>query len=348
MTSDLSPPKVTVVLPVYNVEPFLRQCLDSVVNQTMREIQIICVNDGSTDGSQAILEEYAARDSRFKIIVKDNGGSSSARNAAFPHIQGEYLLFVDSDDWIDPTLCEKAYAVAEKENADMTYFFMFVGNGRTNFKPFHESHLKNRPIADIDFGILICDKSIYTKLWKSGFILKNGITFPDRLIGQDRVFNWDAMTLNPQLAVVREHLYYYRNNPHSVTSKLTINIDRYQPVYDRIEDILHERNLFEEYSEIFYREKLLYYCHLYSKIWEPKEEKHRAKRMLNDMLKKSAGDYSRYDFTALGFSRGYNFALHCFCRWIQGSRFHGMIYHSMTTAYRAMRLIQKAMVRLTK
>ena len=341
MTSDLKTPNITIVLPVYNVEPYLRQCLNSVVNQTMREIQIICVNDGSTDGSQAILEEYAARDSRFRIIVQENGGSSLARNAAFPHIQGKYLLFLDSDDWIDLTLCEKTYTAAEKDNADMTYFFMDIG-GRRNKRPAFETLLENRDIKEIATGILVRSTGL-RKLWKSEFILSNNITFPVGLVSQDTFFNWSVLTLSPKLAVVKECLYYYRDNPHSITSKTTIRIARYAPIFDLIEKVLHERNLFEEYSEVFYREKLIYYCHLYSKNWEPKEEKQRARKMLRDMLKQSACDFSRYDFTPLGFSRGYNFALHCFCRWIRGSRFYGMIYHSMTAAYRAKRLIQKAM-----
>src|SRR5215469_13757361 len=107
-------PIISIIIPVYNVEPYLRQCLDSVVNQTMRDIQIICVNDGSPDNSRAILQEYANRDSRIEIIDKPNGGQSSARNAAYPHIRGKYTLFVDSDDWIERDLCEKTYRKAEE------------------------------------------------------------------------------------------------------------------------------------------------------------------------------------------------------------------------------------------
>jgi len=83
-------PKVTIILPVYNVEPYLRQCLDSVVNQTMREIQVICVNDGSTDGSPTILEEYAAKDPRVEVYHQENQGAGSARNAAYPYVRGKY------------------------------------------------------------------------------------------------------------------------------------------------------------------------------------------------------------------------------------------------------------------
>jgi glycosyltransferase involved in cell wall biosynthesis len=102
-------PKVSIVIPVYNVEKYLRQCLDSVVNQTLKDIEIICVNDGSTDNSLQILEEYANKDDRIKIINKDNGGLSSARNAGLEIATGVYIGFVDSDDYIEIETYNEAY-----------------------------------------------------------------------------------------------------------------------------------------------------------------------------------------------------------------------------------------------
>ena len=93
--------KVSVIIPVYNVEKYLCKCLDSVVNQTLRDIEIICVDDGSTDSSWEILKEYAQRDDRIKLIHKENGGLSSARNVAMQVAKGDYIGFIDSDDWID-------------------------------------------------------------------------------------------------------------------------------------------------------------------------------------------------------------------------------------------------------
>ena len=112
-------PKVSVIIPVYNVEPYLRKCLDSVVNQTLRDIEIICVDDGSTDGSAAILSEYAAKDPRVKVLMHEHANAGAARNAGMSVATGEYLGFVDSDDWCDLTLFEKAYAKAKADNADV-------------------------------------------------------------------------------------------------------------------------------------------------------------------------------------------------------------------------------------
>ena len=96
--------KVSIIIPVYNVESYLRRCLDSVVNQTLKDIEIILVNDGSTDGSLAICEEYAKNDDRIKIITRKNGGLSAARNTGLDNATSEYIGFIDSDDWVDKPL----------------------------------------------------------------------------------------------------------------------------------------------------------------------------------------------------------------------------------------------------
>ena len=111
--------KVSVIIPVYNVDAYLRQCLDSVVNQTLKDIEVICVDDGSTDGSAAILAEYAARDGRIRVIRQENRGTFAARKRAVAETTGDYLCFVDPDDGIKPTFCETLLATAEKGNWDI-------------------------------------------------------------------------------------------------------------------------------------------------------------------------------------------------------------------------------------
>ena len=108
-------PKVSVIIPVYNVEKYLRQCLDSVVNQTLKDIEIICIDDGSTDNSLNILKEYAQKDNRIKIISKKNGGLSSARNAGLKFATGEFVGFVDSDDYIERETYENAVEPLREE-----------------------------------------------------------------------------------------------------------------------------------------------------------------------------------------------------------------------------------------
>ena len=116
-------PTVSVIIPIYNTEKYLRRCLDSINHQTYRDWEALCVNDGSTDGSRAILQEYADRDPRFKIIDKPNGGLSDARNAGLDAAIGEYINFVDSDDLIHPQTFEIAVALAKRDGSDIVTWY---------------------------------------------------------------------------------------------------------------------------------------------------------------------------------------------------------------------------------
>ena len=115
-------PAISIIIPVYNVEKYLRRCLDSVLNQTFSDWEAICVNDGSPDNCDKILADYAARDKRFKIVNKKNGGLSDARNAGFPHATGEYIMYLDSDDFIHPQTMEIAHSMAMRDNSDIVSF----------------------------------------------------------------------------------------------------------------------------------------------------------------------------------------------------------------------------------
>ena len=111
----MAKPLVSVLIPVYNVEKYLERCLDSILKQTLTKIEIICVNDGSTDNSLSILKEYQKKDSRIIIVNKENGGLPSARNAGLDRAEGKYVGFVDSDDYIEPNMFQKLYDTAESE-----------------------------------------------------------------------------------------------------------------------------------------------------------------------------------------------------------------------------------------
>ena len=115
-------PQISVVVPVYNVEKYLRECLDSLANQTFEDFEVICVNDGSDDSSPDILEEYASEDERFKIVSQENKGLSGARNTGMNYIKGRYLLFLDSDDWLELNALELLYNHANALNSEMVIF----------------------------------------------------------------------------------------------------------------------------------------------------------------------------------------------------------------------------------
>ena len=111
--------KVSVIIPVYNAEKYLRQCLDSVLGQTLKEIELICVDDGSTDRSMEILLEYASKDKRIRVITQKNGGPGKARNTALPYATGKYISFLDADDWFEQDFLEKMFDRSDEVQADI-------------------------------------------------------------------------------------------------------------------------------------------------------------------------------------------------------------------------------------
>ena len=143
-------PKVSVIVPVYNTEKYLRQCLDSVVNQTLQDIEVICIDDGFTDDSKRILDEYAHRDARILVYSKENGGQSSARNKGMDLAQGDYLYFLDSDDYILDTALECLYECAEAEQLDILFF-----GGDSFFENRELSQDHFFPLFNIDFEIFL-------------------------------------------------------------------------------------------------------------------------------------------------------------------------------------------------
>ena len=138
--------KISIVLPVYNVANYLRKCLDSLVNQTFKDFEVICVNDGSTDMSLSILEGYSLTDSRFKIITQENRGLSGARNTGIKHVRGEYVLFVDSDDWLEDNALEELYNHVKGFNSEITMFkFRYFNEDTKEFSENQNSKLEIIP-----------------------------------------------------------------------------------------------------------------------------------------------------------------------------------------------------------
>ena len=125
-------PLVTVIVPVYKVEPYLRRCLDSIVNQTYKNLEIILIDDGSPDNCGVICDEYAENDKRIKVIHKENGGVSRARNEGINVARGEYIAFVDSDDYIEPDLVEKSCIAVEKSGSDFLKFGIYEEYYKSN------------------------------------------------------------------------------------------------------------------------------------------------------------------------------------------------------------------------
>ena len=216
-------PKVSVIVPVYNVEKYIKKCLDTIISQTFSDIEIICVNDGSTDSSRKILEEYKNKDSRIIIIDKKNGGLSSARNAGMKVAMGEYISFIDSDDWIEETMLEKLYNNMTTLNTDITicavhqfdetkqaiddsceYFTLGYFDESFDNKVFSYKDTKS-------FLTNVCVMA-WNKLYRKSFLDECQAEFPDGLIFEDGPFFFSIFFKTQRVSIVRDFLYYYRIN----------------------------------------------------------------------------------------------------------------------------------------
>jgi glycosyltransferase involved in cell wall biosynthesis len=248
---------------VYNVEQYLRQCLDSVVNQTIRDIQIICVNDGSTDGSRAILQEYADRDSRIEIIHQQNQGGGSARNAAYPHIKGKYAYFADPDDWLDLHLCEKALRRIEETHADVVCFQAFHEKPlKTVVRPLFNPHFPDVRIASEHRNdVLVGCCPPWLKFWESSFLLHHHIRFSDGKRPFNDIFqHWKGCILADRIAILQEPLYFWRvSRPGSYQTVRDQTKYAIADTINQVETWLKESGHYDEYREFFQSWKLKRY-----------------------------------------------------------------------------------------
>ena len=215
-------PKISVIVPVYNVQMYLRQCLDSVLNQTFTDFEIICVNDGSTDDSGKILLEYADKDNRIKIITQENKGLSEARNSGLKSAQGEYIYFLDSDDFSHPQLLEICYTLAEKEQADLVSFetikekagkvadFEQYDICGISYKKTHTPLFfqKKRGKYKISFNV-------WTKFYRKTLI--SDLFFIPDIYFEDYPYTYMVLSKYPRTVLLNIPLHHYVMNPVSIS-----------------------------------------------------------------------------------------------------------------------------------
>ena len=215
-------PKVSIVIPVYKVEKYLSTCLDSVLKQTFQDWEAICVNDGSHDDCDKILAKYAKKDKRITVITQENQGLSMARNNGLKHATGEYILFLDSDDFIYPQLLEICVSLAEKENAQMVSF-TFTKNG--------DETLDSAPIYELNaLKYVVTNEPLYfqtkrnkhkisvntwSKLYKKSLI--KDLSFIPGIKMEDYPHTYAALAKHPKTVILNIPLYHYTPNPNSIS-----------------------------------------------------------------------------------------------------------------------------------
>lgn len=221
-------PLISLIIPIYNVENYLWSCLDSIAKQTYSNIEVLLVNDGSPDGSGVICQEFVARDSRFRYIEKGNGGLSDARNAGIARAQGEFISFVDSDDWIEPTYVEDLYRAALFNDAEVVVSNYQEFHQERNvylihlFEDYYETHYSGEEVIQ-QLPLLERKDFSFTTSWGILFArrLFDTISFPKGKTIEDTRTNYRLFAESSRLTYIHKALYNYRVGVDSISSRIT-------------------------------------------------------------------------------------------------------------------------------
>lgn len=259
-------PLVSIIVPIYNTQKYIRTCVESLCTQTLRNIEVILVNDGSTDDCPNIIEELAKQDSRIKAIHKKNGGLFSARNEGLKHATGKYIGFVDSDDWVDKTMLDKLFNKAEKYSCEIVrcgYYNYLDGEAiQKDFNPIREGlYTHEQIINDIIPSMLGKSPKIQNKndtvfgsvclcIFLKEFMDNNNLRFDNTKMYEDVIFCINSFVLATSVVCFNEPLYYYRSNNSSLQNSYNPNkwdIGLY--LYNKKKHFVKEHNLLNDCSD---------------------------------------------------------------------------------------------------
>lgn len=266
-------PKVSVIVPIYNVERFVKRCLDSLVNQTLQEIQIILVNDGSTDESGNIAKEYASKyTNKIIYLEKENGGLSDARNFGMRYTEGEYIAFLDSDDYVENTMYEEMYNKALQENSDYVecdFLWEYPDKVKKD---------KRIPYSNKKEMLTNVRVVAWNKLIKREILEKNNISFPKGLRYEDIEFTYKLIPyLNKVSYVDKEFVHYVQRN-NSIANVQNERTAEVFTIFDNIIKYYQEKNFYEEYKEeLEYSYSRILLCSSLKRICKIKDSKTRKK-----------------------------------------------------------------------
>lgn len=251
--------KVSIVVPIYNVENYLKRNLTSLMNQTYQDIEILCVNDGATDGSPEVIDEFVKMDQRFVRLDKVNGGLSDARNHGMKAASGEYIMFIDSDDFVSEKMVETCLRKMEADQLDMVVFdydqYFDVSNTSEKISmPFSDQQIFN--LDNCPELVAYCNNAAWNKMYRTSLFIENSITYPFGYRHQDLGTTFRLLTYCKRIGFIHESLYFYladrpNNISQMIDSKLyhivdmcTVNVEFYK-----------EKGIFEKYKE-----ELKYLC----------------------------------------------------------------------------------------
>lgn len=264
-------PSISIIVPIWNTEKYLHRCLTSLVNQTKKDIEIICVNDGSPDNSLDIIKEFAANDSRIKLVDQKNQGVAVARNVGLKNATSKYIMWCDSDDEYVPDMCEKMFYAIETQKVDMVVCAINVINDKVDSKLAGDIEdyvrLKFSGKQSVNWNLIVhTDVSLPSKIMKKSLIDKYGMHFPDGLHFEDAYFFDQYFTASKSVYYMDEMLYNYHRNNDSIMSrsfkKTNISLD-YMQIIPRTYEYLKKNGLFDKYNDFFWHRFIQYYAFSY-------------------------------------------------------------------------------------
>ncbi|MFD3155951.1 glycosyltransferase family 2 protein [Haloimpatiens sp. FM7330] len=262
---------ISIIIPVFNAEKYLKRCLESVISQSYTEIEVILVDDGSSDRSKLICEEYRRKDSRIKTIFNSNAGPGFSRNYGLEMAMGDYIYFMDADDELLPEALQENYRIAVEKNLDVIIFAYSIinyvnGHPKTeNICSYKNTYVTTNDEIKLMFWNLFKDgliAPVWNKFYKKDFIIKNGIRFTDLRKGQDAVFNFEILKYVNSM-YINENVYYKYHfyNSNNITSRYTpMLFSIFTSYHKKLDELIDYWKIYDEYS--CKKNNQLYFIHI--------------------------------------------------------------------------------------
>lgn len=254
--------KISVIIIAYNIEEYIERCLKSVLMQSLSEIEIIIINDGSTDNTLKIINELVINDNRVKIINKKNSGIIEARKSGIEIASGEYILFVDGDDWLELNACDRLYEIATENNLDLIIYnaFWVYKDKKDSYSIIkNKESIKLDPLKNLFLGKII--PAMWGKLIKREFLNKFNIDYPNKIsYGEDLATVSSWLINKPKIDILNECLYNYYQRENSITNMVSNKFLDIIEAINFIELQLKEKNIYDKYKKEF---EYMLYNHLF-------------------------------------------------------------------------------------
>lgn len=299
--------KISVIIPVYNVESYLAECIESVLCQTYKDYEIILVDDGSTDSSGEICDRYASQDSRIRVIHKENGGLSDARNCGLKEVSGEYTLFLDSDDFLAETALGDTVSIMEKEKCDFVFFDALSFNDENRDYSIKQNYIRKNDYPAVD-GLTVLLNQLKNKEYHSSacmmliitdFLKKNNIRFLKGILYEDMLFTYELYARSKKVCQLKKTVYHRRYRQQSIMTSRpkTRNFLSAKTVFEKACDLSDEININECESSKLYLAKCAYNAMNIFKRMEKSE--HHAMKGEYKAIKLLCSKYSYFGDKAL-------------------------------------------------